>query len=203
MTDTHGVAPPTAGRADAWLHGGDVVDGYTASPMDVPEFEQWAERCGRVLVVRGNHDAHLQPALEHALPAIDGACVEVEGVNVVGVGWRGDVYSDLPGERELKRVTDAARRAVRGRRGPTVLLSHYPPTSANGVLGRPVPDGWCSGVIDELIRDLRPAAVMCGHIHGWAGGSTTLDLGGSPCLLFNPGPTPARLTVTPDGATLG
>ena len=189
VTDTHGqVPPPTPAEADAVLHVGDVVDGWTRSPTAAADVLAWAAaQAVPVLSVRGNHDAHLTPALRAALPALDGRWTTVGGVHVGGVGWHGRHFAELPGEDDLRPICDRLRAARPVGGGPIVLLSHYPPTLCVDRLGW-APDGWCSTAVDALARDLRPDAILVGHLHGWSGQRSTITWpDGRTCRMLNPG----------------
>jgi hypothetical protein len=52
-----------------------------------------------------------------------------------------------------------------------------------------------------LIEDLRPLAVVQGHMHQWAWSSRQLSVGGRDVLLLNPGKKGALLTVDVEAAT--
>jgi Icc-related predicted phosphoesterase len=95
-----------------------------------------------------------------------------------------------PGERnddrfapypELSALETNRPQEVAEGRTPFVFLTHYPPFGAldgskNGPQG--------SVQVRRFIERVRPALVVCGHIHGWAGRSARIGK----TLVVNPGP---------------
>ena len=214
LSDTHGRPWPTLPVCDAVLFAGDLIDGASAiddtqSNVDAATLA-WQRRLAglpagfqldRVIAVRGNHDI-ADPArfFTDADDLSTGRLRRVaDGLWVGGVGWYGRKYFDLPGESDLRPRCDALRRAVMWQVMPgerVVLLTHYPPAMS------PLPSearyGSYYAAIADLVRDLRPAVIVAGHMHEWAGtiARTTLD---DETLLVLPGSMGAVIEIGEGG----
>jgi Icc-related predicted phosphoesterase len=184
--------------ATAWLHAGDLYDGPSVLTNDEPPlpgdpiaetFLAWVrQRRAPVYAVRGNHDVADPYRWFASVTEVDGR-VERLGSDLllVGVGWHGEAYVEMPGESDLEAVCEQARRQLRRLANPRdriVLISHYPPLLP-GLFPPRVgarADGG-SESIARLVEELTPMLIVQGHEHRWAGLS-----GRTPSsLVINPG----------------
>ena len=213
--DTHGRPPPSLSEegAAAWLHAGDITDGPTAvedgsDPFLDPlraDVARWFQ--GRVLpvfAVRGNHDAVDDFGAFRSASDVTGIVLPIgPGLFVAGVGWHGEYYFELPLEADLQAVADSVRRQALQKLRPhdrLVLLTHYP-ARIPGMYHVSGDAGVWYDSVRALIEDLRPQAVVYGHMHQWAWTSRQLSVGGREVLLLNPGREGAFLTVDVETAT--
>jgi Icc-related predicted phosphoesterase len=205
-SDTHGRCPPNLvedGQTTAWLHGGDAYDGpailqgddeepLPGDPIAEPVRAWLRSRTVPVFGVHGNHDVADPYRWFASIESVDGRAARIAPkLVVVGVGWSGEKYYELPGESDLRRVCDAARRQALRVALPSdhiILLTHYPPRLPGlfplkpGASAEPG-----SEVLAELVRELRPALVVQGHEHFWFGRSASIDFDGRRMLVINPG----------------
>ena len=207
-SDTHGEAPPPLddATASAWLHAGDLYEGPTivgrgddAPPLPgdpiAGAFTDWVKaRRAPVYAVHGNHDCADPYGWFASVDAVDGRVIRLaENLLLVGIGWHGEVYVEMPREEDLEAVCRQAVRQLHrlARFGDCiVLLTHYPPALA-GLFPPPRevvgPDG-ASRSIAQLVHDFRPVLVVQGHEHTWAGLVGRFGLGdGTETLVINPG----------------
>ena len=216
-SDTHGGAPPALAdsTATAWLHAGDLYEGPSiVGQGDEPPlpgdpiaeaFLAWArQRRAPVYAVHGNHDVGDPYGWFAAVTDVDGR-VERLGTDLllVGIGWHGEVYVELPGEGDLEAVCERARRQLRrlaGSRDNVVLLVHYPPLlpglfpPRRGQTATAADGG--SAALARLARELKPLLIVQGHEHRWAGLTGRIDGDGQSTLVINPGR--AGMTVVVD-----
>lgn len=205
-SDTHGCQPPDNKDGEpitAWLHAGDAYDGpeilgdeeepLPGDPIAEPMRSWLRSRDKPVYGVHGNHDVADPYRWFASIEAVDGRVARIApNLVVVGIGWNGEKYFELPGESDLRRICDAARRQVLRLRMPSdrvVLLTHYPPRLTGlfpAKAGQVVESG--SEAIAELARELRPIVIVQGHEHFWFGRSAQTDLEGQSTLVMNPGP---------------
>lgn len=215
-SDTHGRRPPELDEAGAaaWLHAGDAYDGPTVDLEDDdpdapdtgwsdplrPQLGTWVRsRTCVVFAVRGNHDTADPRGFFRAAEDIGHGAVRpaADGIWIAGLGWSGPRCHDLPGDVELSPIADAIRFQVCRLPGNArlILLTHYPPDF--GGRFAPAPPGWASAAVRRLVEDIRPAAVVQGHIHQWFGRSGVVESGGARCLVISPGPQGGTLTIDP------
>lgn len=74
-----------------------------------------------------------------------------------------------------------------------MLLTHYPPALAP--LSAEAQAGVSYGAIADLVRDLKPIAVVAGHEHRWAGRIEKAAWDGWETVLALPGPTGMSLCI--------
>jgi Icc-related predicted phosphoesterase len=146
-----------------------------------------------VFAVRGNHDTVDEYRAFRSADDVTGRVAKLgDGLYVAGVGWRGELYYELPTESDLRSVCDAVERHSRRLVMPSdrlVLLTHYPPRLPGmREIERDVRDGgtWYD-CVRELADAIRPVAIVQGHVHRWSGTSQTVEVAGRPVLVFHPG----------------
>jgi Icc-related predicted phosphoesterase len=207
-SDTHGEAPPAVAdsTATAWLHAGDLYEGPAIVGRDdepplpgdpiAEVFLAWArQRRAPVYAVHGNHDVGDPYGWFAAVHEVDGR-VERLGADLllVGIGWHGEVYFELPREADLDGVCERARQQVQRHRKASdrvVLLTHYPPLLPGLFPPRrgrtaTAADGG-SEVLARFVRELKPLLVVQGHEHRWSRLTGRFDLDGQSVLVINPG----------------
>ena len=118
----------------------------------------------------------------------------VEKTWIVGLGWCGQEYNQLPTEslmtKLVLRLLDACSNTFKdGDR--SILVTHYLPT---GPYFKNC-EGWEFKSINSLIDAIRPMAVIAGHRHGLAG--KTFYQGDVPIIF--PGPKGGWLEVEESG----
>ena len=201
-SDTHGKSPPNYPERDldGWLHAGDVCDKlWVGRPLpksnNVMEIRDWvSSRTKPVCAVHGNHDTFDGAKFFAACHDITGSVIEVAGVRIVGVGWCGMDFADLPGNPELQSVANDCLRIFNrfSDMKPVVLLMHYPFLSPDGEI-KSVP-------LRDLVNDLRPVAVVQGHLHEWAATHYRFDAGKFSSLVLNPSSAGMLLRISESGA---
>jgi hypothetical protein len=130
---------------------------------------------------------------------IDGRCVEAfPGVLLAGVGWHGEKYYELPTEREIGRVCDAAYRdylRISKAGDQVVILTHYPCWLRSLYQYGKNPEGWMFETITDLARKTKAVAVVQGHVHELLGQSVRYADDSLDVLLAFPGPQGGILTL--------
>ncbi len=192
VSDLHGEIPPEVDETGvaAWLVAGDVAgpDGKGR------RFLAWA-RHRKALVVRGNHDGTGGLAImlrRQKLDLTGKAKAIVPGLWVVGVGWSGDLPTDLPEEWQVERRCFMARRMLKREAEPgdaVILLTHYPPK---------LPGLSFAGeyaCVGQLMIHLTPIAVVFGHDHGKFSEQFVHEGSRGQTLLACPGPDGGTLDV--------
>lgn len=178
-TDTHSAIPPNLDETDvlAWLHGGDVYSHlFFHKEPATPTFmalKEWvaARKAKNVSVygVKGNHDCSFKMSFFDDAVNITGSCTQIAPkLNLIGLGWSGGAYYDLPTERDMQKVCDEAKRLWIMKSMPgdsTIILTHYPAWRADLYPDAGDPEGWLFTCIRELIDEVAPMAVIQGHIH--------------------------------------
>lgn len=211
-SDTHEKLPPNLDdtNASAWLHAGDVYDmGHRYRRPSFPERQQkllmWLEsRKMPVLAVRGNHDCSYKHEFIDKSDA-GGRCVSVAPkLWVVGVGWAGGAFYDLPEESDLESICVSAQREITRKAMPGdsfIVLAHYPPLlqGVNPFVGNPT--GWISRKVGELVDQIKPIAVVQGHIHGYFGMQDVYVGASFNTMILAPGPRGGVLYVDPEAST--
>jgi len=168
--------PPTIDEeADAWLHAGDVYSHlfFAKSPktsMSSYKLQDWlVARKKPVYVVKGNHDCSFDMPFFDKAEHVSGRCVQIAPkLNLIGIGWAGGAYYDLPTESNLQQVCEEARREWLLKSMPgdmTVVLTHYPPWRWDLYPGARDPNGWLFTCVREMVDEVKPMAVIQGHIH--------------------------------------
>ena len=193
MSDTHGGPPPAAClymNGQVILHAGDFYN------EGIPKAHfGWDDVLSKndILMVRGNHDCVDTPLLDgHDLSL---GLARAGDVWVVGLGWCGDEYNQLPPEALMtKRVIallDLIQKSMSvGDR--SVLVTHYLPTGPH-FKNR---EGWEFKCINMLVEAIAPLAVVAGHRHGLAGKTFQQD----DALIVFPGPKGGWLETFEGGA---
>jgi Icc-related predicted phosphoesterase len=201
-SDTHGDPPPALDNEDeavAWLHAGDFYNRLEGRPMKERErnrfglLSEWlAARKINVFGVHGNHDCSDPCGFSNRY--VDGEIVKImPGWWVVGVGWHGDRFFELPLERDIteacKSVADRAVEMMKAGEiadgDRSILLTHYPPYYPEHYQYDGNPEGWMFRSVKALVEGLSPNAVVQGHVHELFGQQFRLDDG---TLVVNPGP---------------
>jgi Icc-related predicted phosphoesterase len=196
MSDTHGGPPPAKAlslpHGTVMLHAGDFYnEGSTKVHSD------WTKVIGGdtgndILMVRGNHDCVETDFIKgHDLTM---GFSRVEKTWIVGLGWCGQEYNQLPPEalmtKLVLRLLDACSNTFKaGDR--SILVTHYLPTGPHFKNC----EGWEFKSINSLIDAIRPMAVIAGHRHGLAG--KTFYQGDVPIIF--PGPKGGWLEVEEGG----
>lgn len=203
-SDTHGgLLPRWPGKClAAILHAGDVH--HAPSLIDDegdPSLRQWVESAGSpVLAVRGNHDHRDPGRFFQAADDITGRLRQLApGLWVAGVGLAPERYYDLPGESDMEPQCSDLLRQARRQVMPSdrlILLTHYPPKLPELPHGE-VPAHWTYLCLAQLVEQLRPVAIVQGHVHDWFGRQWRRPDG---TLIVSPGPMGGLLTVAGDSA---
>ena len=153
---------------DVVIIAGDISWGLKLEDA-LPDLEDIAAMPGRKIILRGNHDywwggiSKVRAALPPSIEAIQHDSIVIGDTAILGSrGWTSPGTEDFTAEdekiygRELERL----RLGVKSLAGKTysrlILALHYPPT--NGAFE---PSGFT-----EIIEELRPTAVIYGHLHG-------------------------------------
>jgi Icc-related predicted phosphoesterase len=215
-SDTHGKAPPVPQGAPvhAWLHAGDAYEGPTIAHDDeeplpgdpiAEPMRAWLRTCGAPIYgVHGNHDVADPYGWFGSIEAVDRRVARLAPrLVIVGIGWNGEKYYELPGESDLQRVCNSARRQVLRLTLPSdriVLLTHYPPRMP-GLF--PMKHSTAtepgSEAVANFLREVRPVLVVQGHEHFWFGRTADVELeGGRRCLIVNPGASGMLVVVDLD-----
>ena len=200
-SDTHGqVLPHWNGRGiAAVLHAGDVYDAPSLIEDDDDPLARASAQSVVVplFAVRGNHD-HADPGgfFRSAKDLSPGRLYRLSPkLWVGGIGFAPRRYYDLPGESDLEpSCVELARQARHLLAGDdeVILLTHYPPKLPEMPCGD-VPATWTYGCIASLVEELRPAAVIQGHVHEWFGKQWR----SGPTLVVSPGPVGCVLALAP------
>lgn len=171
--------------ADVLLLGGDLTPFGTADQA-VALVDRLAARYPRVAAVAGNCDAaDTDAALTRHGSGIHLACRSYGSWRVCGIGGCNRTPFGTPYEwdeevmaRELAALADT----LVGDEAPLVLVTHAPPLGSGA---DQLPNGAHVGsrAVAEFARRVRPALVLCGHIHEAAG---QFHWEGIP--VVNPGP---------------
>lgn len=203
-SDTHGKAPPVHPDADMILHAGDVYNhlGHTGkkNPLGVTYKEYIALANNKdqmmnwrkdwlkpVHFVRGNHDVE---DIYSVMKFTDqtGAVERLsDNLLLVGIGWSGMLYYELPTERIINDVCVRLQRliAMKHKEGDRfVVLTHYPPYFEGLYDNKQDPEGWMFRSIARLCDDIKPLAIIQGHVHELFGNAIRRD----GALILCPGP---------------
>lgn len=126
-----------------------------------------------VLFVGGNHDDHdRMDALARAYGAVH---LDGYGLVIGGIGFIGTRGLNIGADRQSgDEITDSLERAARYAQAETLVsMTHGHPSGTHmASLSRYVRP---SGTIETVIRSLKPAVHLCGHVHEGAGLVETID----------------------------
>lgn len=205
-SDTHSLLPPPLDETDAlaWLHAGDVYHhGFISKGQKLPSalrLVEWIEsRKIPVFAVKGNHDCSFDvPFFDKAENATGRSKLLAPGLMLIGLGWSGGAYYDLPTESDMQRICDEARRewllkSVAG--DQYVFLTHYPFWSPNLYEFNSNPEGWMFECIREFIHEIKPLAIIQGHVHELMGSQLIYSGPDFQSLAVFPGPEGGILNI--------
>lgn len=138
----------------------------------------------RVLAIPGNMDSEeVVRILEGRRVSIHKKCIEIEGINFIGLGGVKDVntnYRFNVGELEAKKCLAQLFKDVKAHR--TVLVTHAPPAGTKlEITGSGAKLG--VNAIREIIEKKQPLLCLCGHAHEAKGQEMVKKT-----LCINPGP---------------
>jgi hypothetical protein len=191
------------GRLDLVLGCGDLEPDYLAMLADV--------FCVPLQYVRGNHDSGVG-WLEHRHvlpePLRDGRFVRIAGIQLVGFSWPGRTSTHE--RRDDGSAWSQAVHAVLGRlthRGPTIVLSHAPPSGVGDDPDDPYHAGFAA--YRWLAERLQPPLWLHGHTtmataDSWKshlGGTTLANVTGAVLVELVPGPDPPGRDGSAERAT--
>jgi len=205
FSDTHETRPYVdldKIEADYVLHAGDMYDrlSWGMTPTAFEDVQQWASHKDRLRVVRGNHDV-LDPADIFKHCDMTGRIEELrQDLYLVGLGWHGQHFYDLPLEKDMAKVCkeiwrQACFKIPNG--AHTIILTHYPayvPDVFPNLHGRKPAEGWFFECITNACEAFRPIAVVQGHIHGLMGSIGWKD----GTMFVFPGTRGGMLTIDTD-----
>ena len=223
VCDTHGAVPPpldqsSKGQVAAWLHAGDIYDRGDRSRQKAPttkalEVRDWIKgKKVPVFSVAGNHDCNENASIFAVSHNATGDCLRVPDsrIWVAGIGWSGERFYDLPRERDVaevcvKTMNEIVRRSQAGDK--FIVLTHYMPWFPRAFSFSGNREGWAFDCIAELVREVKPLAVVFGHIHELFGRQVPYaehaltdkgDLNTLKTLLVCPGPKGGHLHIDID-----
>lgn len=198
-SDTHGKPFRIPDDADLVLHGGDFYDkGYRGSysTKGMEELEEvvssMRESEKRCLAVRGNHDC-IDPLGFFEDNDVSGDVCQVgDSLHVVGLGWHGDRFYELPNEKIMsgacRQLVGKCLRVMK-EGDQSILLTHFPPSGA--LEGQP---GWVFDSIKSVVDAIRPRVVVQGHLHSLEGKSWSME----DVVYVSPGASGAMIELLPD-----
>lgn len=202
-SDTHGRVPTVPEDTDlsdvsGWLHAGDLYDRLPlkTARCDFDSLSSWAAD-KNIYVVNGNHDVS-DPSGVFKTNGVTGRVVQLEdSLFLVGVGWSGGRFCDLPRETDIEDVISGLKRQIQFKMKEgdrSVLLTHYPPATPE-IMERVTgdPSGWLFDSVKGFVDWLKPVAVIQGHVHQFFG----MKYAHGPTLMVFPGPTGGMLSITP------
>jgi len=214
-SDTHLLKPPALDEegATAWLHAGDVYNrghaGKGSKGLLAQQLDEWmSARKIPVFVVKGNHDCSFdKPFFDKAEHVSGSFSKAAPGVWIMGIGWCGGVFYDLPTERDMQTVCEQAKRQFILKFAQSeynigdkiILLTHYPPWNSSFYSYNSNPEGWMSEAVMELVDHVKPTAVVQGHVHDIFGKQLVYKGAGFETLIVSPGPCGGVLTLEDDG----
>ena len=187
FADLHGLRPMRPeGDIKAWLIAGDLYSNSEIGRPTTPQrtlahdgLRQWANGVKEpVCLVHGNHDCLDDYQLFRKFNNLSGDCLEISPrLWVVGLGWCGDMYYDLPRESDMAEIVQMARRAwtLKSKHGDqAILLTHYGPALPQ-FQTRGTYAGWLFDCVAKFLEEIKPLAILQGHIHQLAGQSFIHD----------------------------
>lgn len=209
-SDTHAKTPPPLDETDvtAWLHAGDVYShghfakGTKTSPA-IERLSLWmSERKIPVYAVKGNHDCSFDVPFFNAAENMTKRCKPIAPhLFLYGLGWHGSAYFDLPTESNMRNVIEEAKREWILRSMPSdkvIILSHYPFWSPTLYSFNSNPEGWMFQCIRELMDEIKPLAIIQGHVHELMGRQNIYTGPDYETLAVFPGPEGGTLSVDPE-----
>jgi len=208
----------------AALHAGDFYDRTGAKIYGVAHWQaaawlnaeqgmkEWAAR-GQAYFVKGNHDCG-DPLKIVGDKDVTGKVVELlppgpvgisghsgervggrPGLWLVGLGWTGEKYYELPTDRCMSKVcADALSACAKAMRqgDHSIVLSHY---CCPSFKDKHDMAGYAYEAIGDVVAALKPLAVVLGHQHGMFGKQLR---DGDGTLYVYPGPCGGYLGVGDD-----
>jgi Icc-related predicted phosphoesterase len=205
VSDGHGRMPTIADSAgfNAWFYIGGM-----ARWGDGKQFVLWSMRQTIPIVsVSGHEDSGVFGSLllAHYSTNVTGSAVRIaDSVMIVGVGFCTEyppIRTARPTENRLAMICADALRSANARRRPgdsVILLTHYPPK-----LSVPGYDGDDPGFyhcMRPLIEQLKPVAVIHGHVRHRFGTQVLWQHKNGHTLIACPGPAPHLLTLAAGSA---
>ena len=208
FSDTHGChRPKIIDPIDGILHAGDLCDcgGDKTIPSN-PKVLTWKE--GSIWAVRGNHDCGSEADSVFQSMDVSGLVTQLaHGLWLVGIGWHGEYYFDLPLDRDLVKVADDVLRqclAKMANGDRSILLTHYPPAIPGQNLSGQG-QHWFHKAVFNVAEAIRPSVVIAGHLHDlqnpWKP-SYFLEFAGVSIPVVIPGPQGIMLSIDEKG-TIG
>ncbi len=206
-SDTHSGLPPDLDDSDitGWLHAGDVYSHLVfakspkASDAGLKLAEWLAAQTKPVYVVKGNHDCSFDMPFFDKAEHLSGRCVQIAPkLNLLGIGWSGGAYYDLPTESNLLKICEEAKREWIMRSMPgdsNIVLTHYPAWRQDLYPAARDPEGWMFTCVRELIDEIKPMAVIQGHIHELFGNQFIYNGPDFKSLFVYPGPNGGTLSL--------
>jgi len=205
-SDTHGKAPPLPKKVDYLLHAGDFYNylGELRHGMSEREFAgiknnkraltEWKKELScPSFFVRGNHDTYdLQGVMSED---ISGKLHRLsDGLVLVGIGWSGNHFCDLPMERDIIPICESLfdQAAAQMKQGEqSIILTHYPPYIEQ--LYSSYDEGFVFKSVRKAMEAFRPVLLIQGHLHQSNGQVFTHD----GMMIAHPGPV--GMTIEVDG----
>jgi len=193
------------------LHAGDIYNrGDLKKAHVVPEMKSIADGIRDIktpfFLVRGNHDCMDSAGVFSAAHELTGHCNAVaEGIVVVGLGWTGGQFCDLPTERDMKHVCNSAKREFDFKAMPgdkVILLTHYIPWMRNVFVFNGNPEGWAFECITDLVNEIKPLAIVQGHVHELFGLKAGYRQEEFRSLIVCPGPKGGILTIDTESSNV-
>jgi Icc-related predicted phosphoesterase len=211
-SDTHGLPPPPLQEegALAWLHAGDFYNCVLASSKErasktlreknkLQALMAWlGSRSIPVRCVPGNHDCSDPCGAMPGSSEVGEVAKLADGLFLVSLGWHGECYYDLPRESDIqglcvKAMNEVVRKTMPGDK--FIVLSHWPASLPS--YGSPR-EGYLSKAMYEFCRELKPLAVIEGHVDGLFGTRESHE----GTLYVVSGPAGGILTVNLDAPLL-
>ena len=153
---------------DVVIIAGDISWGLRLEDA-LPDLLEIADLPGRIIILRGNHDywwgsiGKVRAVLPPRMHAIQNDSLVIGNTAILGSrGWKSPGSDDFGADDEkiYQRELERLRLSVKSLEGKSydrlVLALHFPPT--NGMFEE-------SGFTD-IIEELKPDAVVYGHLHG-------------------------------------
>ena len=174
--------------ADAVLFAGDFTK-FNKPETAEPCVQKMRELCPNLFCVLGNCD---DPALLQEIESLDASCERglayFDGIQIAGSGGGSKFTGETPNERDeedLQTDFDVIKNSGLDQEGQwsnLILVSHNPPKEVS--CDQPAPGVHAgSQTFADFIKEIKPLAVLCGHIHEGKG----IDKIGE-TVVVNPGP---------------